>query len=50
MYKIYDSKGGYIGTFPYWQAADNYRFAKGNMNWKIKSGMSYCLSCWTFKK
>ena len=24
MYKLYDSKGGYIGTFPSWKSADNY--------------------------
>lgn len=37
MYKLYDSEGGFIGKFPSWQAADNYRFARGNnLNWKIK--------------
>ena len=46
MYKLYDSEGGYISTFPSWQAANNYRFAFGNKNWKIKS-VSYWFSCWT---
>lgn len=50
MYRLYDSKGGYIGTFPSWQTANNYRFAYGNQYWKIKSSTSYCLNCWTFKK
>lgn len=50
MYKLYDSEGGYIGTFPSWQTANNYRFAYGNQYWKIKSSTSYCLNCWTFKK
>lgn len=50
MYKLYDSEGGYIGSFPSWKQADNYRFAKGNKYWKINSSVSYCLNCWTFKK
>ena len=37
MYKVYDSEGGYIGSFPSWRAADNYRFIKGNnLNWRIQ--------------
>ena len=36
MYKLYDSKGGYIGSFPSWKSADNYRWIKGNKSWKIK--------------
>ena len=36
MYKLYDSKGGYIGSFPSYQSADNYRWIKGNKQWKIK--------------
>ena len=36
MYKLYDSEGGYIGTFPSWKQADNYRFARGNKCWIIK--------------
>ena len=35
-YKLYDSEGGYIGTFPSWKQADNYRFARGNKCWIIK--------------
>lgn len=50
MYKLYDSEGGYIGSFPSWKQADNYRFAKGNPpGWKIVH-ISYCMNCWTFKK
>lgn len=37
MYKLYDSKGGYIGSFLSWKQADNYRFARGNKYWTIKS-------------
>lgn len=37
MYKLYDSEGGYIGTFPSWKEADNYRWIKGNKYWIIKS-------------
>lgn len=37
MYKLYDSEGGYIGSFSSWKQADNYRFARGNKYWKIKS-------------
>lgn len=48
MYKLYDSEGGYIGSFPSWKEADNYRFTYGNSNWKI-IGISYCLSGWLFK-
>lgn len=48
MYKLYDSEGGYIGSFPSWKQADNYRFTYGNSEWKIKSSVSYCLNCWTF--
>ena len=36
MYKLYDSKGGYIGSFPSWKEADIYRFVKGNKRWIIK--------------
>ena len=35
-YRVYDSEGGYIGSFPSWKLADNYRFARGNKYWKIK--------------
>lgn len=35
-YKLYDSEGGYIGNFPSYKMADNYRFAYGNKWWKIK--------------
>jgi len=35
-FKLYDSEGGYIGSFPSWQSADNYRWIKGNKYWKIK--------------
>lgn len=49
MFRLYDSKGGYQGSFPSWQAADNYRFAKGNSGWSIKR-VSYCVSLWTLKK
>ena len=48
MYRLYDSKGGYQGTFPSWQSADNYRFARGNREWKIVE-TSWCVSCWTTK-
>ena len=48
MYKLYDSKGGYIGTFPSWQAADNYRTARNCRHYKIIR-ISYCVSCWSTK-
>ena len=38
MYKLYDSEGGYIDSFPSWKQADNFRFVKGNnLNWRIKN-------------
>ena len=48
MFRLEDSEGGYIGTFPSWQDADNYRFVYGNSDWEITQ-ISYCMSYWSFK-
>lgn len=36
MYKVYDSLGNFMRSFPTYQQASNYKFAFGNYGWTIK--------------
>lgn len=36
MYKIYDSLGNFIKSFPTYQQAATYKLARGNSGWIIK--------------
>lgn len=36
MYKVYDSLGNFIRSFPIYQQASNYKLAYGNSNWTIR--------------
>lgn len=36
MYKVYDSLGNFMGRFPTYKQASNYKFAYGNCGWTIK--------------
>jgi hypothetical protein len=35
-YKVFDSLGNYLRSFPTYSQASNYKYAYGNMGWTIK--------------
>lgn len=35
MYRVYDSLGNFMRSFPTYQQASNYKFAFGNCGWTI---------------
>ena len=37
MYRVYDSLGNFLRSFPTYQQASNYKLAFGNYGWVIKS-------------
>lgn len=36
MYRVYDSLGNFMRSFPTYQQASNYKLAFGNYGWTIK--------------
>lgn len=36
-YRVYDSQGNYMKSFPDYKQASNYKLAFGNIYWRIKS-------------
>ena len=36
-YLVTDSLGNYMQSFSSWEAACNYKYTRGNSQWKIKS-------------
>lgn len=37
MYRVYDSLGNFMRSFPNYQQASTYKFTFGNYGWTIKS-------------
>ena len=36
MYRVYDSQGNFMRSFPTYKQASTYKFAYGNYGWSIK--------------
>lgn len=37
MYKVFDSLGNFMQSFPTYKQASEYKFAYGNYGWEIKN-------------